>query len=500
MYTAGRLQSWLKREPDADRRLRMQRELLLARDPGALEQQFPDHLQCEDMRYRLSYRFEPGGLTDGVSVTVPVALLNRVPRHRFEWLVPGLLREKCIQLVKGLPKEKRKRLVPAPDFVDRALANLEPGNVSLLDSLARELSRLGGLRLETSDLSTAKLDDYYRMNVRVVDARGKLLEQGRDLGALIERFRDDTRQSVSSDRESSPARSGIQRWDFDALPREWRFRQAGVDIHSWPALVDKGATVSVELFDYPAEARLNHRLGVLRLLRLHSAQQVKYLRKQVLRGNEFNLVLAGTGLERSALIDDLIDAAFVQAMALDENLPYEQAAFSQMLERGKGELIGAASELEGVLLNGLRALTEARQKLAALDADRYQDTRADVESQLAGLLAPSFLRDTPQAWLAQYPRYMKALRTRVERLTGQYSKDQNNTGLLQALIEPLQEALSARPGLLLQYEGAREYRWMLEEFRVSLFAQSLGTRLPVSRKRLQEQWQQVERWLADNPY
>ena len=198
--------------------------------------------------------------------------------------------------------------------------------------------------------------------------------------------------------------------------------------------------------------------------------------------------------------EDLVDATFVQAMALDESLPYEKAEFSQMLERGKGLVIGSASELEGVLLNALRALTEARQKLAALESGRYQDTRADFERQLAGLLAPSFLRDTPQAWLAQYPRYMKALRTRLERLTGQYSKDQKNTDMLQTLVEPLQEALVARPGLLLHCESASQYRWMLEEFRVSLFAQSLGTRLPVSQKRLQEQWQQVERWLADNPF
>jgi ATP-dependent helicase HrpA len=500
-YTAGRLQSWLKRNREADAALRMQRELLLARDPGAgVGDQFPDSLQWQDMSFRLSYQFDPGGATDGVTVTVPVALLNRVPRHRFGWLVPGLLREKCIQLVKGLPKEKRKRLVPAPDFVDRALEELEPDDVDLVQALSGVLSRMGGVKLASADWDPEKLDDYYRMNVRVVDADGRLLAQGRDLGALIQRFRSDTRQSISSGSAKSPARSDITRWDFGDVPREWRFRQAGVKIVAWPALVDKGDSAAIELCDYPGQARLRHRLGVLRLVQLHSAQQVKYLRKQLLRGNEFNLVLAGAGLDRNALLVDLVDAAFVQATELDARLPYSEKEFSALVESGRGRVVSCANESENVLLNALRMLAETRQLMSALETGHWQDTRDDIERQLAGLFHPSFQRDTPYEWLSQYPRYMKALRTRVERLKGQYPKDQKHTALLQALAEPLLEAEAARPGLALLCPGAMQYRWMLEELRVSLFAQNLGTRVAVSQKRLQEQWQVAAQWLDENPH
>ncbi len=500
-YTAGRLQSWLKRNPELDAGLRMQRETLLARDPGAaVGEQFPDDLQWEDMRFKLSYEFEPGRTSDGVTATVPVALLNRVPRFLFDWLVPGLLREKCIQLVKGLPKEKRKRLVPAPDFVDRALEELQPGDVDLVEALSRSLSRIGGIKLDAADWAPEKLDDYYRMNVRVVDADGRLLEQGRDLGALIETYRHDTRQSISAGKQDSPTRSGIVRWDFGSLPREWRFRQAGVEIVSWPALVDGGESVAIELCDYPADALLQHRLGVLRLLRLHSAQQVKYLRKQMLRGNEFSLVLAAAGLERGALLEDLIDAAYVQSMALDQSLPYDEAAFQAALSAGRGEVINRANECEGVLLNALRVLAEIRQKQAGGDRGNWPDTRADIQAQLDTLLHPGFLRDTPVEWFAQYPRYMKAVRTRLERVTGQYARDQQHTVMLQELTLPLSEALRDRPGLTLISSEASQYRWMLEELRVSLFAQNLGTRLAVSRKRLQEQWQSVAEWLAKNPH
>lgn len=501
MYTATSLQSWLKRNPEAERTLYMTRELLLARDPGSgVGQQFPDHVEWEDMRFRLSYQFEPGQAADGVSVTIPVALLNRTPRYLFDWLVPGLLREKCIQLVKGLPKEKRKHLVPVPDFVDRALQQLHPDNVDLLDSLAARLAADGGIALQRNDWAQTKLDDYYRMNVRVVDAQGQLLAQGRDLAELVQRFRADTRQSISANQQTSPAREGITCWDLDELPREWRFRQAGVDILAHPALVDAGETVSIELCDYPSEAYITHRLGVLRLLRLDGAQQVKYLRKQLLRGNEFNLVLAGTKFERSALVEDLIDAAYIQATGLDETLPYTQSDFQVLVEAGKGRVIGRAAAAEAILLTVLRLLVEIRQKLAALEAGKWTASRADIEAQLSTLLAKSFHRDTPADALAHYPRYMKALLQRIERLPGQFPKDEKCTASLQALTQPLWQALQERPALLLLSAQARTYRWMLEEFRVSLFAQNLGTRQAVSEKRLLEQWDHVSQWLDKNPH
>jgi len=498
--TTNRLQAWLKKDRAADGRLRMAREHLLARDPGAVGEQFPDHLQWEDLRLKLSYRFEPGGAADGVSVTVPVALLNRVPRHLIDWLVPGLLREKCIQLVKNLPKEQRKRLVPVPDFVDRALAELRPGEADLAGALAATLSRLGGLRIAPGELAADRLDDFYRMNVRVVDADGRLLAQGRDLASLVEEFREETRQGIDAGPGGSPARSGIRAWDFDELPRQWRFRQAGSDIVAWPALVDHGDTVSIELCDYESEARLRHHRGVLRLLRLHSAQQVRYLRKQLLRGNEFNLLLAGSGLERGPLLEDLVDAAFFQVMDLAEEAPRARPAFEALLATRRAGVIPRAVELETLLRNILEGLAVARRLLAGLPALEWPDSRADAQRQLARLLPDGFLCNTPAEWLDQFPRYLKGLRLRLERLPGQYLKDRQHSVLLERLEAPLWELVDVRPDLLARCEEAVRYRWMLEELRVSFFAQNLGTRLPVSEKRLQEQWQGVERWRASNPY
>ncbi|MAT95342.1 MAG: ATP-dependent RNA helicase HrpA [Halioglobus sp.] len=499
MYTARRLAAWLKKEPQADARLRLPRELLLARDPGDLEGQFPSTLEWQGTGYRLHYEFDPGHASDGVSVTVPVALLNRAPRYRFDWLVPGLLREKCIALVKGLPKEKRKRLVPVPDFVDRALAELTAGEHDLLQALATTLSRLGGVPLVREDWDVAALDDYYRMNIRVVDAQGKLLGQGRDLVRLVETYREDTRHSLGADGQASPAREGLTRWDFDELPQQWRFRQAGGEVQAWLALVDCGETVAIRLCDYAGQARLQHRLGVLRLLRLGAAQQVRYLRKQLLRGNDASLLLAAAALQRPVLVEDMIDAAFVHAACLDDELPRRRADFAALREGAAAQVVERATDIEATVLAALTALGEVRAILAAQEARKWTEARQDIAGQLDALLASGFVRDTPAQWFTQYPRYFKALLNRVQRLPGQYGKDQKYTGMLGALQEPLDQALAARPELVQLSPPAQAYRWMLEEFRVSLFAQNLGTRQAVSEKRLRAQWQEVDAWLLANP-
>jgi ATP-dependent helicase HrpA len=180
-------------------------------------------------------------------------------------------------------------------------------------------------------------------------------------------------------------------------------------------------------------------------------------------------------------------------------LPFGEKAFAEVLARGKSDVITRANEMESVLLNFLKVLAELRHKLAGLDAGKWLDSREDVELQLQQLLQAGFQRDSPGQWLAQYPRYLKALRTRVERLGGQYAKDQKHTALLQHLAQPLWDSVGERPGLLLLCAPACQYRWMLEELRVSLFAQNLGTRQAVSQKRLQEQWRTVVQWLDKNP-
>ena len=227
---------------------------------------------------------------------------------------------------------------------------------------------------------------------------------------------------------------------------------------------------------------------------------MRYLRKNLLRGNGPNLLLAGAGLEREPLLDDLVDAVFRRAF-LDPltDLPRGEADFKSALQSGRGELVDLGNDYERVLLNAFESLVSVRQRLAGLAEQRWEYARRDVSRQLELLLGQGFLYLTPWEWLFHYPRYMKALATRLERITAQPGKDQGHTDTMAALAEPLELYLAGNPGGLELNPALVRYRWLLEELRVSFYAQSLGTSAPVSAKRLQEQWQAVEDWHRQNP-
>jgi ATP-dependent helicase HrpA len=413
--------------------------------------------------------------------------------------VPGLLREKCIQMVKGLPKALRKNLVPVPDFVDRALVELSPQDHSLYTVLAARLQALTVVRIAATDFQPEKLDDYYRMNFRIVDADGQLVRQGRDLGRLVESSREQTRDSLRVDESEGPTAKGLTQWPGGELPTIWRSRQAGVDIESYPALVDRGDSVDVELLDYPQQAQLSHRQGLLRLYRLQCVQPVRYLRKQLLRGNVASLALAGAGMSRESLLEDLIDATFARVLLPGLDLPRAQSEFDSVLHAGRGNLVTCGNEFEMLMLNTLPELGDIRQRLAALDGKQYAHLRADIEGQLAGLFFPGFMTAAPHDWLTHYPRYSKAIVQRLQRFSGQQQKDIGHTQMLEELSQPLREYLIQSADSLRINPELMRYRWLLEELRVSFFAQALGTSVPVSAKRIQEQWGLVEQWKIQNP-
>lgn len=497
--SASSLEKWLRHDPAAGASLELRRDQVLTRDPGGeLVEQFPSTLSWAGVDYRLSYQFEPGRDTDGVSVTVPLALLNRAPRYRFEWLVPGLLRDKCIALIKGLPKGLRKQLVPVPDVVDGLLEALQPDDVALGPALSALLKRQRGVSIAVDDWDWDGLEPFYRMNIRVVDDRGKLLAQGRDMAALVAEFRDSATPVAATSDAKTPARQNVTRWDFGALPEVWKRRSAGMEVLAYPALVDHGSRIDVELLDYPAEAALVHRRGVAALALRCSSQTARYLRKNLLSHNEAALALAGCKLDRERLVLELSMAALMSAVEA-QPLPRDESCFNALLESARGQWVPAAMELERVMLNALTPLASALNRLNTYGPRDYSDSRADISAQLEGLLGEGCLLEAPREWLEQYPRYAKALLQRCERLSGQYAKDQKSMAMLAPGVEQLRGAMASYPGLLSLSAPARQFRWMLEEFRVSLFAQQLGTKTPVSAKRLAEQWQRVQQWLSDNP-
>jgi ATP-dependent helicase HrpA len=497
--SAVALDKWLRRDSTADSSLRMKREQVLTRDPGGeVEAQFPKTLDSKGVSFQLVYQFEPGGQQDGVSVIIPRALLNRAPRYLFEWLVPGLLRDKLIALIKALPKPLRKQLVPAPDVADALLERLITNDEPLSQALSREIKVLRGVSVSLRDWEQVALEPFYQMNIRVVDDRKKVLAEGRDLKTLVAQFRTESPVEVVTTRNNLE-RVNVTRWDFQTLPTEWRGKSAGTEVLAYPAVIKEGSgQLAIRLLDYPSEADRQHRLGVAGLLLQSDLKTAKYLKKQLFVDNAATLSLAGARLEREPLIDALVEGGLWRLLE-GRALPRSPEQFAEAQRVVTAQWVPHVLEMGNHLMVAVKTAAQASATLARYKVSEYAASRADMTAQLQALFETKRLVETPTQYLSYYPRYLKALLNRAERLSAQGSKDEKSMAMLALQLERLAKGRRDYPGLEVLSPEAVQFRWMLEEFRVSLFAQQLGTKLPVSAKRLDQQWQSVEQWMTNNP-
>ncbi len=500
IITLRKLENWLKKNPKEDANLRFSKKFLISSGSEISSNQYPSSITWNEIDFPLSYEFSPGASTDGVTVTVPVGILNRLPRYLFDWLVPGMLREKCIRLVKGLPKNIRKSLVPVPDFVDEALLKLVPSDISLTYSLAKCLSKSKEISLTEKDFSNVILEDFFYMNIRVVDHRGKFLRQGRNLLALIAEVKEMKAEKAVSADSAEFAQEDLKKWTVEEVPVSWQFRQAGIDIISYPALVDCSESVAIRFFDYPLTAELAHIKGVIRMAQLNNSKDVRVLRKEILRSSESSLLLAAVSLSREKIVSQLIDSAILESLSMKDKIPRKKSEFEVALSTCRRELLLIGFELETILIDTLKPIAKAIGKLALLTDDIYKDSRRDFMQQIDRLFGKEILISASYEWLKQYPRYGQAMEIRIDRLPGNFTKERNSISSLSRLEKPLDIVLEKNPELLVLDSPIKDYKWMLEEYRVSLFAQHLGTYKGVSEKRLKLLWESAEGWLSANRF
>ncbi len=452
------------------------------------EQQFPDHLEWEGVNYALVYRFEPSHVADGISVQLPVAALNRVPRFRFEWLVPGMLTEKCEALIKSLPKQYRRPLVPVPQSVAQLMPLLKAADVSLASAVEAAIFKKTGVRIPHDAWQSDKLDNYYKMNFQLLDEQGKLIEQSRDLAALIKGYGHKVQQALNQTVVHAGQKKQFHRWDFGDIDQQKVIEQSGSVIQSYPALLDEGDTVSLTLTDYAHVQQQIHRKGLIRLAMLELPTQTKYLRRELLKGNDLQLQLSAE-YDRQSLLDDLIAAAFNHTFFADK-LPFTESQFKTLIQQHSAEVITKAQELEKLLRTIVAHDYKIRQSMNKLDERTMSAIKKDVEMQRTALVYPGFIYKTPITNFYDLPRYFSSLAIRMERLQGQLQKDLAHTAELQQLWHNLLE-LEKEHSTIELLPSAIEYRWMLEEYRVSLFSQQLKTKIPISKKRLEKQWEYV---------
>ena len=483
-------------ESDGVRVLYMGNQHLLLRELSSDElAQFPESVECDDNQYQLRYHFEPNHPEDGVSVIVPQPLLHQLPRYYFDWLVPGMLRDKCIALIKGLPKQWRRQLVPVPDTVDKLLREITAQNRPLVEVLAEQLQRHFGIAVKATDWQLAKLDRWYQMNYMLVDNNGERIAMGRDAQQLQRDYRQQISGSLVRTPDEQHTRQGLTAWDFDDLPTDVTLSDGKLRVMAWPALRDCGDTVSIELLDSLARAESVSRTGQLRLALIKARDAVRYLSKHLLRNSDLALAAAGlAGREKivTALISAAVDEALFAAVTVVRNRSEFDACYTQ----GIGRVVEIAQYQADKIESLLPSLHQIQQKLRALNGPAEYLVR-DVEMQLDYLLGPAALYCLRSSRAQQYPRYIKAIEYRLDKWSMQLARDRECSDQIAEFLSPCLEALQSTDNLTIETTDAlREFMWFIEEYRVSLFAQQLKTALPVSSKRLTKNWLQLASQLA----
>ncbi|HUE93060.1 ATP-dependent RNA helicase HrpA [Pseudomonas sp.] len=495
IYQSATFDSWYKSESAKNPQLLLMREEdVLARDAKEVTAaQYPDSLRLGELTLPLSYHFEPNHPRDGVTLRVPAPLLPQLPPERLEWLVPGLLEAKCMALVRGLPKALRKNFVPVPDFVGAALGKISFADGSLPEALGRELTRMTGTRVseEAWTESASQIESHLRMNIEVVDNQGKPLGEGRDLSELTARFSEATQAGLALPK-TAKSQQPVEAKAFSEVAAKTQQQVAGLSMTVYPALVEEAGVVKEGRFPTLAEAEFQHRRALQRLLLQQLAEQAKFLRGKLPGLTELALLYRELG-RVDALVEDILLASLDSCILEgSEPLPRDGAGLAALAERKRGDWTGEAERLAKLTLEILK-LWHGLQKRFKGKIDLAQAMALnDIKLQLSNLVYPGFVRETPAQWLKEVPRYLKAIEQRLDKIAGQVQRDRVWSGELAGYWEQYQARLGKH-----SQEGKRDpqlalYRWLLEEYRVSLFAQQLGTKLPVSDKRLSKQWSSVE--------
>ncbi|KQR22703.1 ATP-dependent RNA helicase HrpA [Agreia sp. Leaf335] len=460
--------------------------------PEIDENEYPTTWQQEDQRLGLSYRFEPGTEDDGVTATVPLALLPRLKPESFEYQVPGLRVELVTALIKSLPKNIRRNFVPSTDWAVRLVAETPEGggDEGYLQALATTMSRLAHVSVSASDFDRERLPSHLRMSFRVVDERGKTLSVSKDLPALQQKHRGAARESVAkaTTRVSSDLeRTGLTSWSFGELPKLVDTKQHGGVIRAYPALVDEGSSVALRLMTSPDEQALQTPDGIVRLLLLAVPSPLSYVREHLSQNEK--LMLATSPYQNvQALFDDCLRA--VAQRVLFETAPdgmlWNEAGFQTARDRLSATVMDELYATVGVVTMILSAARDAEKALKGVTSMAMLAALGDAREQLKGLIYPGFVSATGTTQLRQLPRYLKALTQRLDKLAENAARDRAWMTEVQTATKRYTDAGGRIPLAPHSPANIVRARWLLEEYRVSLFAQSLGTAEPVSMQRIQK--------------
>ena len=518
IHNAVDFEKWLKEASTKNPKLLyLNRDDLMRHEAaGVTTDLFPKLMRNAGIEMALTYHFEPGSVRDGVTLAVPLFALNQISVARCAWLVPGMLKEKAHLLLKSLPQKLRRHCVPLPDyaagFAERIHAAKKFGTGELLDALIVDVREQTTVMVRSTDFKIETLPAHHFMNFKIIDEHGRQLEMGRNLPALQAEFGGQAREQFQKIAEQTVPVAGrdepiaaqasatakavavntpshyqrLSTWSFGPLPELLEIQQGRQTLIGFPALVDKLSHCDLEVFDDPNEAAQIHFAGLRRLFALQLKEQLKYLEKNVPGIQQMGMQFMALGSQEE-LRDQLINAGLERA-CLQAPLPVDAEAFNKRRDEGKARLnllVNEIARLVGQILAEYHVLPKKLQGIKV-----HAAAHADMQTQLQTLIDKHFVAEQNYAQLAHFPRYLKAMQVRLDKLRADPARDARMLADWQSAAAPWQRA----------QKGGRhgdpkmdEYRWLLEELRVSLFAQELKTPMPVSVKRLQKVWELMQR-------
>ena len=514
IHDAVSFEKWLKEATAKNPKLlHLNRDDLMRHEAaGVTTDLFPKTMAVAGVAMTLTYHFEPGSPRDGVTLAIPLYALNQVSAERCEWLVPGMLKEKVYLLLKSLPQKLRRHCVPLPDYAAGFCERAEFGKGNLIDAVIADVREQKGVTIKTTDFKLETLPAHHFMNFKVVDEHGRQLEMGRNLAVLQAEFGGQARERFQKLAEKTAITPAIEEtvpgkpasaapaaanaisafqnlttWTFGELPELLEIQQGKQTMIGFPALVDKTTHCDLEVFDDPAEAARTHYSGLRRLFALQLREQLKYLEKNIPNLQQMGMQYMSLGTQEE-LRDQIIQAGLERA-CMQDPLPKNAQEFNQRKDEGKSRLGLLVNEIARLASQILAEYYTLPKKLQGAKA--HAQSVADIQSQLQALVGKRFIADNDYGQLAHFPRYLKAINIRLEKLRADPARDMRLMAEWAQVAMPWQRAQKDRqkstdPKMV-------EFRWLLEELRVSLFAQELRTPMPVSAKRLQKVWESMQR-------
>lgn len=486
IHNGPAFEKWLKTvTPDM---LRLSREDIVAEGLDLSQGLYPESVDIDGMACPVKYRFEPGHALDGATLSLPLYLLNRVEEARLDWAIPGLLRDRVNALFKALPKDIRNAFVPLTQAVTAFLSEVKPGEKPLAEAVSDWVAARTKSR---ADLREADLPPHLRLNLRILDDGGRELAMGRSLSALRQELGQTASLAYGGASEPGQAheRQNITEWDFGDLPQSVQFTRRGQTLTGYPALVDRGESVSLTLLDTPEAAEDESRRGVTRLLRLALSAQFKQLEKDLARQTALALKYRSLG-RADEFFGELLDTIAERACLGDDPLPRTQQEFDRQKERAKPRI----TPVTQALLKSVESCLDLYQQVQARLGQKtvFAHAQKDEQAHVATLVYPGFIRHTPWERWQHLPRYLQAILRRFDKLPSAGDRDLRHTAIIQGLEKRYQQRLAQHRKAGVTDPLLAAFRWHLEELRVSLFAQELKTPYPVSAKRLEKIWESVQ--------